>query len=94
MRLEWYYNNKFINNYKKVSNKIIKVGSSAAVTIPKKVLKSMAIEIGDNVFVSVDAKNRRFIIEPVVNFKLEEERALRIDEFIRRYKKDLEKVSE
>ncbi|HRY59937.1 MAG TPA: AbrB/MazE/SpoVT family DNA-binding domain-containing protein [Patescibacteria group bacterium] len=77
-----------------MSNKIIKVGSSAAVTIPKKVLKSMSIDIGDNVFVSVDAKNRRFIIEPVVNFKLEEERALRIDEFIRRYKKDLEKVSE
>lgn len=77
-----------------MSNKIIKVGSSAAVTIPKKVLKSMSIDIGDNVFVSVDAKNRRFIIEPVVNFKLEEEKGKRIDEFIRRYKKDLEKVSE
>ena len=77
-----------------MSNKIIKVGSSAAVTIPKKVLQSMAIDIGDKVFVNIDAKNRRFIIEPVVNFKLEEERAQKIDEFIRRYKKDLEKISE
>ena len=77
-----------------MSNKIIKVGSSAAVTIPKKVLRSMSIDIGDSVFVTTDPKNRRFIIEPVVNFKIEEEKAQRIDEFIRRYKKDLEKVSE
>jgi len=77
-----------------MSNKIIKVGSSAAVTIPKKVLKTLAIEIGDKVFVNVDGKNHRLIVEPVVNFKIEEETALKIEEFIRRYKKDLERISE
>lgn len=77
-----------------MSNKIIKVGSSAAVTIPKKVLKTLAIEIGDKVFVNVDGKNHRLIIEPVVNFKIEEENAVRIEDFIKKYKKELEKLSE
>jgi len=77
-----------------MSNKIIKVGSSAAVTIPKKVLKNLAIDIGDKVFVNVDGKNRRVIIEPLINFKLEEEMADRIEGFISKYKKDLEKLSE
>jgi len=77
-----------------MSNKIIKVGSSAAVTIPKKVLKTLAIDIGDKVFVNIDGKNRRVIIEPVVNFKIEEETALRIESFIKSYKKELEKLSD
>lgn len=76
------------------ANKIIKIGSSAAVTIPKKVLKNLAIDIGDKVYVNVDGKNRRVILEPLVNFKIEEEREKRIEEFITRYKKDLEKISE
>jgi antitoxin component of MazEF toxin-antitoxin module len=77
-----------------MSNKIIKVGSSAAVTIPKKVLKNLSIDIGDKVFVNVDAKNRRVVIEPVVNFKIEDEMANKIENFISKYKKELEKLSE
>jgi antitoxin component of MazEF toxin-antitoxin module len=77
-----------------MSNKIIKVGSSAAVTIPKKVLKTLSIDIGDKVFVNIDGKNRRVIIEPVVNFKIEEETALRVESFIKKYKKELEKLSD
>lgn len=77
-----------------MSNKIIKVGSSAAVTIPKKVLKTLSIEIGDKVFVNIDGKNRRVIIEPVVNFKIEEEVALKIEDFIKKYKKELERLSD
>ncbi len=77
-----------------MSNKIIKIGSSAAVTIPKKVLKALAIDIGDKVFVNVDGKNRRVIIEPVVNFKIEDEMASKIESFISKYKKELEKLSE
>ncbi len=77
-----------------MANKIIKIGSSAAVTIPKKVLGNLAIAIGDKVFVNVDGKNRRIIIEPLVNFQLEDEKAQHIEEFIKKYKKDLEKLSE
>lgn len=76
-----------------MANKIIKVGSSAAVTIPKKVLKSLAIEVGDKVYVNVDGKNRRIIVEPLVNFQIKESTAEYIEEFIKEYKKDLEKLS-
>lgn len=76
------------------ANKIIRVGSSAAVTIPKKVLKNLSIDIGDKVYVNVDGKNRRVIIEPLVNFKIEEEMAGKIESFISKYKKELEKLSE
>jgi len=77
-----------------MANKIIKVGSSAAVTIPKKVLKSLSIDIGDKVYVNVDGKNKRIIIEPLANFKIKEETAEYIEEFIKEYKKDLEKLAE
>jgi antitoxin component of MazEF toxin-antitoxin module len=77
-----------------MSNKVIKIGSSAAVTIPKKVLKTLSIDIGDKVFVNVDGKNRRVIIEPVVNFKIEDVMANKIESFISKYKKELEKLSE
>ncbi|MFA7308999.1 MAG: AbrB/MazE/SpoVT family DNA-binding domain-containing protein [Patescibacteria group bacterium] len=77
-----------------MANKIIKIGSSAAVTIPKKVLASLAIDIGDKVYVNVDGKNRRIIIEPLVNFQLKESTAQHIESFIKKYKKELEKLSE
>jgi len=77
-----------------MANKIIKVGSSAAVTIPKKVLSNLSIAIGDKVFVNVDGKNRRITIEPLVNFKAQEETAKYVESFIKEYKKDLEKLSE
>jgi antitoxin component of MazEF toxin-antitoxin module len=38
--------------------KVLKVGSSAAVTIPKKSLRELGIAIGDEVQVEVDAKAR------------------------------------
>ena len=77
-----------------MANKIIKVGSSAAVTIPKKVLSNLSIAIGDKVFGNVDGKNRRITIEPLVNFKAQEETAKYVESFIKEYKKDLEKLSE
>lgn len=76
------------------ANKIIKVGSSAAVTIPKKVLKNLSIDIGDKVFINVDGKNRRIIVEPLVNFQIEDEMTNKIESFISKYKKELEKLSE
>uniref|UniRef100_A0A7C4M0P3 AbrB/MazE/SpoVT family DNA-binding domain-containing protein n=1 Tax=candidate division CPR3 bacterium TaxID=2268181 RepID=A0A7C4M0P3_UNCC3 len=77
-----------------MSNKIIKVGSSAAVTIPKKVLKDLSIDIGDKVFLNVDAKNRRVVVEPVANFKIQQEITEKLEDFIKKYKRDLEKLSE
>lgn len=43
--------------------KVLKVGSSAAVTIPKKALVELGIKIGDSVSLSIDAKSRKFTVE-------------------------------
>ena len=39
-----------------MTQKVLKVGSSAAVTIPKKSLAELGIKIGDSVNVQIDAK--------------------------------------
>ncbi len=44
--------------------KLLRVGSSAAVTIPKKSLKELGLGIGDEVCVDVDITNERVIIGP------------------------------
>lgn len=44
--------------------KLLRVGSSAAVTIPKKSLKELGLEIGDEVRVDVDTANERVTISP------------------------------
>ena len=73
-----------------MANKIIKVGSSAAVTIPKKVLANLGIAIGDKVFINVDTKKRTIVVEPVINALVEDEAAQRIDVFVKKYKKELQ----
>ena len=49
-----------------MTQKIIKIGTSAAVVIPKKTLEDLEVKIGDNVELEVDKKSRRISIEPVI----------------------------
>lgn len=51
--------------------KLLKVGSSAAVTIPKKSLKELGLEIGDEVRVDVDTANEQVTIRPSVKRQIE-----------------------
>ena len=46
--------------------KILKVGSSAAVTIPKKSLEELGLSIGDSVRVSVNSTEHKISIEQAV----------------------------
>ena len=43
--------------------KILKVGSSAAITIPKKSLEELGLSIGDRVQVSVNTRERKISVE-------------------------------
>ncbi len=43
--------------------KVLQVGSSAAVTIPKGTLKELGIAVGDQISVSYDKEKNRVIIE-------------------------------
>lgn len=71
--------------------KVLKVGSSAAVTIPKKSLEELGLKIGDNVSLEVDKVKRRVLIEPSVRPNKE-----LIDwtkNFIKQYRKALEALA-
>lgn len=44
--------------------KIIKVGNSAAITIPKEFLKEAKMKVGDEVVVEENAQNKILLIKP------------------------------
>lgn len=46
-------------------NKVLKVGDSAAVTIPKSVLKEMGIAIGDKVTLTFHPETNEVILKPL-----------------------------
>ena len=74
--------------------KLLKVGSSAAVTIPKKSLKELCLKIGDEVRVAVNAKEKTVIIEPISQLSKADKRIARLTlGFINRYRKDLEALA-
>ena len=71
--------------------KVLKVGSSAAVTIPKKSLKELGLKIGDEVRVSVDSRRKTVSISPRSVLSAREVHIAKLGtDFIKRYRKDLE----
>ncbi len=76
-------------------NKVLKVGDSAAVTIPKHVLKEMGIQIGDSVTVTFHPESNEVVLKPVkVSHPLVRDRVARLTtQFIDRYKEALRKLA-
>ena len=75
-----------------MTQKVIKVGSSAAVIIPKKSLKELGLRFGDNVSVEVDKKRRRVSIEPAIK-EVDKEILGWTKKFIERYRPALEALA-
>ena len=78
--------------------KVLKVGSSAAVVIPKKSLEELGIAIGEKVNLLVDEREGTVIIRPQrslsVSTKERYERIARLTlNFIDRYRSDLEALA-
>lgn len=71
--------------------KVLKVGSSAAVTIPKKSLKELGLKIGDSIAISVDKSKRRVTIEP--SFEADPELISWTKSFVDKYRPALEALS-
>lgn len=67
--------------------KVLKVGDSAAVTIPKKSLEELGLKIGDQVKLEINSKNKKVIIEPAR--KVNKELLDWTDRFIARYRSAL-----
>lgn len=81
-----------------MTQKLFKVGSSAAVTIPKKSLKELGLKIGDHIHVYVDVVNRRVIVskykERLSEISKEDIEILRwTRKFIQVYSKDLKALA-
>lgn len=71
--------------------KILQVGTSAAVTIPKDSLVALNFKVGDRVNVEVNEKHRSVVVSPL--FKLDSELLDWTDKFIERYRPALEKLA-
>lgn len=75
-----------------MTQKVIKVGDSAAVIIPKKSLKELGIQLGDTVSVEIDRKQRRVSIEPIAK-EVNQELLSWTKKFIERYRPALEALA-
>lgn len=74
--------------------KVLKVGSSAAVTIPKKSLEELGLRVGDKVIVEVDKKRRAVVVQPTRKLSTREKRVAELTlNFVERYRKDLEALA-
>ena len=74
-----------------MTQKLLKVGSSAAVTIPKKSLEELGLKIGDRVSVDIDKKNKSVSIKAAEKLSKEDKKVAKLTlNFINRYRKDLE----
>ncbi|MCR4325276.1 MAG: AbrB/MazE/SpoVT family DNA-binding domain-containing protein [Patescibacteria group bacterium] len=71
--------------------KVLKVGTSAAVTIPKKSLKELGLKIGDSVAVTVNVAHKRLTVEPSV--AVDRELVTWTDSFIKKYKPALKALA-
>lgn len=77
-----------------MAQKILKVGSSAAVTIPKKSLEELGLKIGDKISMEIDKKNCRVFIEPATKeVKVNKELLDWTKKFIERYHSALEALA-
>lgn len=73
--------------------KVIKVGDSAAVIIPKKSLKELGLRLGDEVSVEVDKKQRKVSIQPSVK-EVDRELLNWTRKFIERYRPALKALAD
>lgn len=77
-----------------MTQKVLKVGSSAAVTIPKKSLEELGLRPGDEVTVEIDRKNKAVYIRPSIKLSPRQKRIAELTlNFINRYRKDLEALA-
>ena len=77
-----------------MTQKVLKVGSSAAVTISKKSLAELGLAIGDSVVVEVNRKRRVFSIRPSDKVAERQERIANLTlNFINQYRKDIQALA-
>lgn len=77
-----------------MTQKVLKVGSSAAVTIPKKSLAELGLKIGDSVTLVVDTERRMVSVRPAgAELKRMNKVAKLTLDFVNRYREDMEALA-
>lgn len=77
-----------------MTQKVLQVGGSAGVIIPKKSLIELGLKLGDQVIVEVNKRTRSVSIRPQVKASKRQERIAELTlNFIERYRKDLEALA-
>lgn len=72
--------------------KILRVGTSAAVTLPKRSLEELGMHIGDQVH--VDVKNETVVVRAAKKQSPQDKKITELTlNFIERYRKDLESLA-
>jgi len=76
-------------------NKLLRIGDSVGVTLPKKTLKEMGISTGDKVVITFVPKDNSFVITPFkTNKSVVSNRIAKLPtEFIDRYRPALKKLA-
>ncbi|MDZ4229787.1 MAG: AbrB/MazE/SpoVT family DNA-binding domain-containing protein [Candidatus Veblenbacteria bacterium] len=69
-----------------MAQKVLRVGTSAAVTIPKEIMSNLGLKPGDSVNVQVDKRRRTVVIEPVVQAGPDRELLEWTQGFVKRYR--------
>lgn len=75
-----------------MTQKILKVGDSAAVTIPKKSLEELGLEIGDRIKLRINKKRGMVIVEPIYK-EVDKELLEWTRKFIEKYHSALEALA-
>lgn len=76
-----------------MTQKVLKVGSSAAVTIPKDILRELGVRIGDSIALRFSKAKKAVVIELPRESAQEQRIAHLTLNFIQRYRKDLEALA-
>ncbi|RJQ36690.1 AbrB/MazE/SpoVT family DNA-binding domain-containing protein [Candidatus Parcubacteria bacterium] len=74
-----------------MTQKVLKVGSSAAVTIPKRTLEELGLKVGDRVSVEINKKQASVVIKP--HKTVDRETLDWTRKFIERYRPALEALA-
>jgi len=71
--------------------KVLKVGSSAAVTLPKKALRELGLSIGDDISLTIDPAHKQVVMEQAI--PIDHEMIAWTKRFIERYRPALKALA-
>ena len=74
-----------------MTQKVLQIGSSAGVTLPKILLEELGLKIGDQVQVKIDKNRKTVVIEP--NIQIDRELLDWTEKFIEQYRPALKALA-